>query len=112
MIIFRLVLLKIISMKNKIKHYQKTDHFLYRQWDRGVNDYVVSEIIKGVTGAPIKKTLFIAGKTLLKKLGLTKHNPSYLVIVAKSKTLITLFFVNDLFAYLKSVKGRFDVITL
>jgi len=89
------------------KNFYKTDHFIYRQWDRAVEDKVIDAIICKVK--PIKaKTTIIVSPKFLKSLNRKIFKKSHLIIVAKGKSLLTLFFVNDLYAYLKSQKDNIN----
>lgn len=76
-------------MNAKILNFQKTEHFLYRQWDRGITDEHLIEILKF---CPQKKcnTLTIVSRKVLKELGMKKNKELFLKI---DKTqLITCFF--------------------
>jgi len=98
-------------MKTK-QVYRKTEHFLYRQWDRGVSDKLIDVIISNVKSEPQKKSLIIAGNTFMKKHGVKTKNNQNLVVVVKNRALITLYFVCDLFGFLKVSSKRFKIIIL
>ena len=42
-------------MENRIRGFQKTDHFLYRQWDRGVTDKLLKNVLEEINP---KKTTY------------------------------------------------------
>jgi hypothetical protein len=93
-------------MKSK---FFKTDHFKYRQWDRGIDDKIVEKAMESITGQQKCKSLIILGADTLKSTGVKNKKHKNLVLVAKGRNLLTLFYVNDLYSYLKSVRG--EVIT-
>lgn len=92
-----------------IQNFYKTDHFLYRQWDRAVEDRVIDSITCKLKPTKAKTTI-IASSKFLKSLKLQFSKTTYLIIVAKDKSLLTLFFVDDLYLYLKSLKGKINPI--
>lgn len=94
-----------------IQNFYKTDHFIYRQWDRAIEDKVIDAIIWKVKPTKAKTTI-IASSKFLKTLKLQLSKNTFLIIVAKGKNLLTLFFVNDLYAYLKSRKGNINSIII
>ena len=94
------------------KTFYKTEHFIYRQWDRGVNDEVIEKIACKLRGVPQKKSVIIASTDLLKKAGIAVKNTTNLIVISKGKVLITLFFVDDLYNYLKSLRGKLNTIIL
>ena len=95
----------------KTKFY-KTEHFRYRQWDRGIDDGVIDKIACVLKEIPNKKSLLIVSNELLKKIGAKIKKKTNLIIVSKGKALITLFYVDDLYKYLKSQKGKLNTILL
>lgn len=93
-------------MKQK---FYKTDHFKYRQWDRGIEDCIVDAVTSKLNILKTKSTIIVSAR-FLKSLKLQISKNSHLIIVSKEKSLLTLFFVNDLYAYLKSLKGNINTI--
>ncbi len=86
--------------------FHKTEHFLYRQWDRGVGDDVVNRVTSKINIGDSKPTIIIVSFKFLKSLKVQISKNAHLIIVASGRTLLTLFFVDDLYAYLKSKKGN------
>lgn len=58
-----------------------------------------------------KKTLLVVGKDKLKSLRFKKVTNEHLIIVIKRNVLITLYFVKDLYPYLKSLRKKTNVLT-
>lgn len=94
----------------KTKFY-KTEHFIYRQWDRGIDDDSIERIVKEIEPCN-KKSLIIIGSENFKKYGLGKSKNRNLIIIQKGKALLTLFFVKDLYNYLKSQSRKLNSIIL
>ena len=95
----------------KTKFY-KTDHFLFRQWDRGIEDSIIDKILTKLNKPSKTKSMIIVSYDFLKKTGYKIKKNTNLIIVSKGKALLTLFFVDDLYAYLKSKKGNINSIIL
>ncbi len=95
-------------MKSK---YYKTEHFIFRQWDRGIEDLYIEKITCNFLPQK-KKTMIIVGSEKLKQIGLKLKRKTNLIIIQKGKSLITLFMVDDLYEYLKSLKKTINVIIL
>jgi len=95
-------------MKTKISAYHKTDHFLYRQWDRKISEELLSEVFNkiGDIKKESKKILFIVGNRMLRKYKCAKTSKENLVIVLKNNVLVTLFLVDDLYQYLKTQRNK------
>lgn len=98
-------------MKTKILNYRKTDHFLYRQWDRGIDSRIIESITSNINGVFKDKTLLVIGKSDLKKFGLKSASNLHLVLVIKRNILITLYYVKDLYPYLKTLPKNTRVLT-
>ena len=59
-------------MKNRIEGFCKSDHFSYRQWDRQINDNLLSKILKDIETNNCN-TLLIVSRKVLKKINTTVH---------------------------------------
>lgn len=76
-------------MRNCIAGFFKSEHFNYRQWDRQVNDTLLTQILKNVK--PNKSnTLLIVSRKALKKIN--KNANTELFIKIDKNTLITCFY--------------------
>ncbi len=83
-------------MKRKIFGFRKTDHFLYRQWDRKISDELLLEFLNQNLLVLIKeKCCVIVSREIVKKH--TKLNKELFVII-KGNLLITCF-LEDLSLY-------------
>lgn len=76
-------------MKNSIGEFRKTDHFIFRQWDRSINDKLLTIILKKIPSNK-KKTLLIISKRVLKKIN--KKINKELFIKVDGNVLITCFY--------------------
>ncbi|MDD2386095.1 MAG: hypothetical protein PHP52_04870 [Bacteroidales bacterium] len=94
-----------------VANFKKTDHFLYRQWDRKIDDSLLEKILNKINENISSKTFVVVGNKLLKKFGLKVSNKANLIIVANTNLLITIFMVEDLYQYLKS-QPKYDFIII
>ncbi|MCL5129349.1 MULTISPECIES: hypothetical protein [unclassified Algibacter] len=76
-------------MRNYIVGFRKTDHFNHRQWDRTVNDKVISQLLKNV-GTNKSNTLLIISRRVLKKINIKVNKELFIKI--DNNTLITCFY--------------------
>ena len=78
-------------METIIAGYYKTDHFLFRQWDRGVTDIELKFVLTKVSKAKGTQLLVVSRK-LIKQCA---HKKSLeLFIKVDGQTLITCFYCN------------------
>ena len=75
-------------MKAQISSYFKTEHFLYRQWDRGIPDDLLKAVLP--TKVSSQKQLFVVSRKTLRKY--SKNCKGELLIKTDGKTLITCFY--------------------
>jgi hypothetical protein len=87
------VLMKMIEnrnvMESKIAGYFKTEHFLYRQWDRGVSDLELNFILNRLHEIKGQQLLIVSRK-LIKKCSNKKCLDLFIKI--EGRTLITCFY--------------------
>jgi hypothetical protein len=96
-------------MKSKL---YKTNHFWEKAWERGISQWEVEKITKQIDKNKLKgKSRIIVGKEKLKELGL-KTKDECLILIAKGHLLITTFFVDNLYNYLKSKREKINTIIL
>lgn len=79
----------------RIRGFYKTDHFLERQWRRGVPDWILCQVLKGIIQGNPESHVAISRSRLKawKALGLYKGRCNVeLFIVLKNGYLITLYF--------------------
>jgi hypothetical protein len=83
--------------------FNKTQHFLLRQWERCIDDIELNKILRQVPSSFKKKTHVFVSKTWLQKLKIkAKPCATLVIVVEKRNTLVTLFVVDDFWAYFKS----------
>lgn len=77
-------------MEAQIAGYFKTDHFLFRQWERDVPDDLLKSILPPNVSS--NKQLLVISKKLVRKY--LKKSNSELLIKTDGKILITCFYCN------------------
>jgi hypothetical protein len=81
-----------IMNNRKIFEFRKTDHFLFRQWERGFDDCLLKKIIPHINNVICKKKVVIVDKAFLIKKGI-KCKAARLIIVIKDKCLATIYWM-------------------
>lgn len=76
-------------MSHFIAGFSKSDHFTLRQWDRCINDKLLTQILKNVE-TNHANTLFIVSRKVLKKINGSLNKE--LFIKVDNNTLITCFY--------------------
>ena len=76
---------------NRIGRFRKTDHFIYRQWDRGINDNILKPILKSIKNLN-PSTLYIISRKALRKLNIKSNGA--LFIKADNEILVTCYYGN------------------
>lgn len=88
----------------KKTHFIKTDHFIYRLWDRGIDERKIDKIINRLKILSSKRTINIVASASLIKFNIKSNEP--LVIVSINNVLVTAFFVTNLYNYLKILSNQ------
>lgn len=83
-------------MERKILEYKKTDHFLYRQWDRKISDLLLYKALPFVSSQSEEELIIVIKSERLKLNQLHQHWNQFLAIVVKRKILITCFWCDEL----------------
>ncbi len=79
----------VYHMENRIAGFDKSDHFIYRQWDRGIDDKLLSKILNRIeTGT--EEFILVVSRNLIKKLIGKKTQELFIKI--KGKILITCYY--------------------
>ncbi len=96
-----------------MKRIIKTEHFLLRAWQRGIHQSSIRKITKLINSDELQnKSIVLVGKERLKKLGIKTNKSALVIIVRKKSVLITTFFVENIYEYLKSQKEKMQTIIL
>lgn len=97
-------------MEAQISGYFKTEHFLYRQWDRGIPDDLLKAVLP--TEVSLQKQLFVVSRKLLRKY--SKNYKTELLIKTDGKTLVTCFYCDfqDYFFNAKKTENYYFIESL
>lgn len=95
-------------MRNNIK---KTTHFLKRAWERGFDQFNLDKITTQMQSQKKSKTYYVYSKKYLQKMKINLNN-NFLIIVVKEDVLVTLFQVEDIYAYFNSTNLKQSEIQL
>ena len=85
-------------MKANILNFHKTEHFLFRQWDRDIDDNILLKSLQSLESNPKGKNLIIVGADIINRwVKETEVDEKYksqrtnLFIIIDNHTLITCF---------------------
>ena len=89
-------------MNCKLEKFRKTDHFIYRQWDRGITDKLLSSVLNSIN-TNRKNTLVIISRNILSKSGIKIKKELFIKI--DKNTLITCFY-SDFQDYTNTIRAQ------
>ena len=73
---------------------KKTDHFLLRQWERGLSDSLLDKISQEIICFEKGKTIYLIRINTLKRFG--EQTRKNLVLIMNGTVAITLYFIDSL----------------
>lgn len=76
-------------MKTNMFEFSKTNHFLYSQWDRSIDDKILRSVLPMVNNLSKNKDIVLAMPSFLLKRGLGKDDKQCLVLIIKNKLILT-----------------------
>jgi hypothetical protein len=94
-------------MRPKIAGFVKTDHFQYRQWQRGLSDYELSKILN-LINCEDQSYMLVIGKNRLAKFKISFSRELFIKI--KNKVLITFFYGKLEFQMRKNNQEKYHLI--
>ncbi|HTO35839.1 MAG TPA: hypothetical protein VLZ72_06355 [Flavobacterium sp.] len=98
-------------MKTQILNFRKTDHFLYRQWDRKIDDQLLSQVLQYVNCTKCKKDVVIAFPSFLKSLGIKTKPNECLILILSRNALVTYYWCNHPdYLYTKEKNAHFQIL--
>lgn len=78
-------------MTTQILNFRKTDHFLYSQWGRKIDDQVLYKVLPFVECTKCCKDVIIVRPTFLRRKGINAKSNESLVIIANRNILVTCY---------------------
>lgn len=75
-------------MIERILDFRKTQHFLYNQWKRSIDDRMLYKILPYVECTKCEKDVVIVLPSFLRNKGLTKDEKTCLVLIVKRNLLL------------------------
>lgn len=85
-------------MKTKIFEYKKTHHFMFRQWERKLDDQTLYKILPYIQNTTFSKIVAIFFPTFLERKKILRQNKteSLVIIIKKRIILVTFFWCNSI----------------
>ncbi len=82
-------------MTSEILSFTNTDHFLYRQWDRKIDDLLLGKILPYVSYRKNQKEVTIAFSSFLKSNRIKSKNNNCLILITRGDVILTCYWCND-----------------
>ncbi len=76
-------------MNKQILEFRKTDHFLYKQWDRKIDDKMLYDILPFVECTKCEKDVVFVLPSFLKRKGISSDDVKCLILITKGNVLLT-----------------------
>ena len=99
-------------MQKQILEFNKSQHFLFSQWDRKISDQILNKILPFVEcEASCNKKVVIVVPSFLKSKDIDKGNKDCLILIIKQKYLITGYWCNHPnYLFKKSEQSNYQLI--
>lgn len=81
-------------MNKQILEFRKTDHFLFSQWDRKIDDQMLYKILPFVECTECEKDVVFVLPSFLYIKGLRKDNKTCLILIIKKNRILTGYWCN------------------
>lgn len=99
------------KMKNQILEYYKSEHFLFTQWDRKIEDKLLYRILPFITKSIRAKKIAIVTPTFLQEKGLLESAKNCLVVVINKKQLTTVYWCDHThYLFTREKETEFQII--
>ena len=76
-------------MNKQILEFKKTDHFMFKQWDRNIDDKMLYSILPYVKCTKCEKDIVLVLPSFLKRKGLSIDDIQCLILITKRNLLLT-----------------------
>ncbi len=98
-------------MTKQLLEYYKSQHFMFSQWDRGIDDQLLYKVLPFITESKENKKLAIITPSFLNPKGVEVSTRNCLVIVLKQKLLKTAFWCDHPnYLFLKEKEAIFQIL--
>ena len=105
------LILQTAAMSNRILEFIKTNHFLYSQWDRSIDDAMLYKKLPQVECNKCFKDVVVVMPSFLTKKGILKNERECLIIIFKNKLLLTAYWCDHPnYIFKKEKKGHFQIL--
>lgn len=107
-----------MNFKRNILQFNKTDHFLLRQWERNIDDRLLRYVLIKLQRKLRDRTNILVTTTTMKQLiksGIyipKDYANKNLLIVSHDNTLITTFFIENMYQFMKANYERAHIVFL
>jgi hypothetical protein len=95
-------------MKTMYLKFIKTEHFLFSQWTRNIDDKIINHVLPFVEDTKCAKNVIIVHPRFLRKRGISAIYNESLVLVTKFNVLVTCYWCNHV-DYLYSTESNSNI---
>ncbi len=78
-------------MNSQLLEYRRTNHFLFNQWNRNIDDSILHKVLPYINCSKCEKDVIIVMPSFLKKKGVEKDDETCLILIAKKNLIVTGF---------------------
>lgn len=98
-------------MNKQILEFRKTDHFLFSQWDRSIDDQLLYKVLPFVECTKCCKDVIIVKPSFLKNRDIKARKNDCLIVIATYNVLITTYWCNHPdYLYNKEKNAHFQIL--
>ena len=77
------------GMDNRVYEFKKTNHFIFSQWDRGIDDPALYKVLPFVECTNCEKDVVFVLPSFLSRINIEKDDKQCLILVIKGKLMVT-----------------------
>lgn len=100
-----------MKMNKQILEFRKTDHFLFQQWNRSLDDQMLYKILPFVECTKCEKDVVIVLPSFLKKKGLYKNEETCLILIVKKNLILTGYWCDQpAYLFIKEKESHFQLL--
>jgi len=98
-------------MNKQILEFRKTDHFLYKQWDRRIDDKMLYGILPFVECTKCEKDVVFVLPSFLKRKGLSNDDVQCLILITRGNLLLTGYWCDHPnYLFKKEINSHFQLL--
>lgn len=98
-------------METQILEFRKTNHFMFSQWDRSIDDKMLYAILPFVKCNKCEKDVVFVMPSFLNRRGISTDEKNSLILIIKYKLLLTAYWCDHPdYLYSKEAYAHFQIL--